>query len=110
MRYSEFARRNARLEKAIAEYWSREVKAETGNGPWFVLLFPGLRSSTIAVANRKRLALINERHRLQRAYFGDPACMWNADAVNAFRRTVPSSPDAVSLLRTAADAALAADE
>ena len=106
MRYSEYLKQAERLEKSIAEYRDREVKTETGKGPWFVRLFPGLRSTTIAVASRKRAALAQERYRLQRAAFADPAFLWNAGAVNAFRRTVPSSHDAIALLRDAADAAL----
>jgi hypothetical protein len=106
MRYSEYLKQAQRLEKAIAEYRDREMKTETGKGPWFVRLFPGLRSTTIAVASRKRSALAQERYRLQRAMFADPAFVWNAGAVNAFRRTVPSSHDAIVRLRDAADAAL----
>ena len=73
-------------------------------------LFPGLRSSTIAVASRKRLALAQQHHKLFRACFADPAYLWNGDAVNAFRRTVPSSPQAIKMLRDAADAALNCEE
>ena len=106
MRYSEYLKQAERLEKSIAELWDREVKAETGKGPWFVRIFPGLRSTTIAVASRKRAVLAAERYRLQRATFADPAFLWNAKAVNAFRQTVPSSHDAVVRLRDAANAAL----
>jgi hypothetical protein len=106
MRFSEYLKQMTRLEKTIAECWDRESKAEAGKGPWFVRVFPGLRATTITVANRKRLALARQRHRLQREYFADAAFMWNVDAVNAFRRTVPSSHDAVELLRDAADAAI----
>jgi len=106
MRYSEYIKQATRLEKEIAECWNREVKVEAGKGPWFVHFIPSLRSSAIAVAKRKRQALAGERHRLEREYFADPAYVWNADAVNAFRRTVPSSPESVRLLHAAADAAL----
>lgn len=106
MRFSEYLKEMTRLEKTIVECWDREMRAEAGKGPWFVRIFPGLRSTTITVANRKRLALARQRHRLQCEYFGDPAFMWNADALNAFRRTVPSSHDAVERLRDAADAAI----
>jgi hypothetical protein len=106
MRYSEYLKKAERLEKSIAAYWDREMKTETGKGPWFVRIFPGLRSTTIAVASRKRGVLAGERHRLQRDYFADPAFLWNAGAVNAFRRTVPSSHDAIELLRNAANSAL----
>ena len=106
MRFSDYLKQMTRLEKTIAECWDREVRAESGKGPWFVRIFPGLRSTTITVANRKRLILARQRHRLQRDYFADPAFLWNADAVNAFRRTVPSSQDAVERLRDAADAAV----
>ena len=106
MRYSEYLKRATRLQKEIAECWNREQKAAEGKGPWFVHFIPSLRSSAIAVASRKRQALARERHRLERDFFADPAVMWNAVAVNAFRRTVPSSPEAIRLLRSAADAAL----
>lgn len=110
MRFSDYVRQVARIDKTIAECWQREEKAESGKGPWFVRIFPGLRSTTISVANRKRAALAKERYRLQRAMFADPAFVWNGDAVNAFRRTVPSSADAVRMLRDAADSALDAQE
>jgi len=110
MRYSDYLKRATRLEKSIAESWDREEKAETGKGPWFVRLFPGLRSSSIAVTSRKRRALAQEYHRLFRTTFADPAYLWNGDAVNAFRRTVPSSPQAVNMLRDAAEAALDCEE
>ncbi|HUO98875.1 MAG TPA: hypothetical protein VMU01_09410 [Rhizomicrobium sp.] len=110
MRFSEYLKQSARIEKSIAECWDREIKAESGKGPWFVRLFPGLRATTITVASRKRQALARQRHLLQRTYFADPSYLWNADALNAFRRTVPSSADAVKLLRDAAEAALNCEE
>jgi hypothetical protein len=110
MRFSDYMKQRARIDRAISECWARETKAENGKGPWFVRIFPSLRETTITVASRKRAALAKQRHRLQREVFADPAYLWNGVALNAFRRTVPSSTEAVKLLRAAADAALRAEE
>jgi hypothetical protein len=105
MRYEEYLKQATRLEKEIANCLSREIKAASGSGPWYVKLFPGLRSTTINVANRKRGVLARERAKLEREAFADPSTVWNADAAAVFRRAVPSSPEAIEHLRLAADAA-----
>ena len=106
MRYSEYVKEAARLEKTIAECWQREVKATNGQGPWFVKLFPGLRNTTIDVAARKRGASARRRARLEREFFAAPTTLYNDAAVAAFRPAVPSSEDAVEVLRDAAVASL----
>jgi hypothetical protein len=105
MRYSGYLKESARLEKTIAECWSREVKALNGQGPWFVRLFPGLRETAIDVAVRKRGAAALKRARLADEFFGAPATLNNDAAVAAFRPTVPGSDDDIAYLRDAAAAA-----
>jgi hypothetical protein len=106
MRYSDYLKEAGRLEKAIAACWEREAKAAGGKGPWFVRLFPGLRNTTIDVAGRKRGMLARQRAKLDRDFFAASSTLWNDPAVAAFRQTVPSSQDAVTCLRHAAEAAL----
>lgn len=106
MRYQEYLKEAVRLEKGIAECLDREIKAVNGTGPWYVKLFPSLRSTTIHVANRKRGILAHRRATLERETFADPANLFNVDANNVFRRTVFSSPDAMKRLQSAADAAV----
>jgi hypothetical protein len=105
MRYEEYLKQAERLEKQIAECLSREVKTANGSGPWFVKLFPGLRRTTINVANRKRGMFALQRAALEREVFADPSTVFNANANLVFRRTVPNSPEAVNNLRAVADAA-----
>jgi hypothetical protein len=104
MRYAEYLKQTTKLEKQIADCLGREIKAASGNGPWYVRLFPSLRSTTIEVANRKRGVLARKRAQLEREMFADPSTVWNADVTAVFRATVPSSPDAVERLREAANA------
>lgn len=105
MRYAEYLKQATHLENNIAECLSREIRAANGKGPWYVRLFPSLRSTTIEVANRKRGVLARKRAQLERAMFADPSTVWNADVTAVFRKTVPSSPDAIERLRDAANAA-----
>lgn len=105
MRYAEYLKQTTRLEKEIADCLGREIKTASGNGPWYVRLFPSLRSTTIEVANRKRGVLARRRAQLERETFADPSTVWNADAAAVFRKTIPCSPDAVERLRDAANAA-----
>jgi hypothetical protein len=104
MRYAEYLKQATRLEREIADCLEREIKAANGSGPWYVKLFPGLRSTTIHVANRKRGVLARKRTMLEREMF-DPSTLWNADVNAVFRRTVPNSQEAVEHLRSVADAA-----
>ncbi len=106
MRYAEYLKQAARLDKEIADCLNREIKAANGNGPWYVRLFPSLRNTTIEVANRKRGVLARQRAKLVRETFADPSTVWNIDASAAFRKTVPSSPEATEQLSAAANAAL----
>ena len=106
MRYQEYLKLATRLEKEIADYLSREIKAANGSGPWYVKLFPGLRSTTIQVANRKRGVLAYQRALLEREFFADPSHLFNADVNAVFRRTVPNSQEAVKHLQCVADAAV----
>ena len=105
MRYHEYLKQATRLDKGIANCLNREVKAANGTGPWYVRLFPSLRNTTIEVANRKRGVLARQRAQLVREMFADPSTVWNVDATAVFRRSVPSSPEAVEHLRNAANAA-----
>lgn len=105
MRYAEYHKKITRLDQRIAVYIDRETRATSGNGPWFVKLFPSLRQTAIDVASRKRVELARERARLEREQFGGASLLWNADPVAVFRRTVPSSQEAIERLRAAADAA-----
>lgn len=106
MRYQEYLKLATRLEKEIADYLGREIKAANGSGPWYVKLFPGLRSTTIHVANRKRGMLAYQRAVLEREFFADPSYLFNADANAVLRRTMPNSPEAVKHLQSVADAAV----
>lgn len=106
MRYQEYLREATRLEKEIADCLSREIKAASGKGPWYVKLFPSLRSTTIHVANRKRGVLAHQRATLERDFFADPSHLFNADVNAVFRRTVPNSDEAVKHLQSVADAAV----
>lgn len=104
MRYQEYLNEAARLEKQIAQCLSREIKAVNGTGPWFVKLFPGLRDTTIKVANRKRGVLAHKRAKLEREFFADPTILFNGNVTGCLRRTLPNSPEAVAQLRAMADA------
>lgn len=104
MRYQEYLKKATRLEKQIAKCLSREINAVNGSGPWFVTLFPGLRDTTIKVANRKRGALAHKRTVLEREFFADPTILFNGNAITCLRRSVPNSPEAVAQLQVMADA------
>jgi|WetSurMetagenome_2_1015567.scaffolds.fasta_scaffold166421_2 hypothetical protein len=106
MRYCDYLKETARLEKTIAESWQREVKALSGKGPWFVRLFPGLRGTAIDVAGRKRGAAALKRAKLQSEFFAPPSTLYNDAAVAALRPVVPGSEDDIAYLRDAAAAAL----
>ncbi|NIK89687.1 hypothetical protein FHS83_003005 [Rhizomicrobium palustre] len=106
MRYAEYHKEIARLDKEIAKKLFREERAANGSGPWYLHLFPDMRSSVVEKAARERLALAKKRALLERDMFGAATLICNADATAVFRRTVPSSSDAVETLRVAADAAL----
>jgi hypothetical protein len=106
MRYREYKNTAIRLEKQIAECLSREINAANGTGPWYVKIFPGLRETTIRVANRKRGILAHQRALLEREVFADPSILFNTTATACLRRTVPNSREAVAGLRSTADAAL----
>ena len=104
MRYQEYLKEVTRLEKQIAECLGRETKAVNGTGPWFVRLFPGLRETTIKVANRKRGVLAHKRAMLERQVFGDPSILFNDSVTACLRHAVPNSPEAVVQLQAMADA------
>ena len=104
MRYAEYHKKLARLDKEIAECVRREAKAASGS-PWYFRVVPSLAAKAIEEASAKRGELARQRARLEREIFGEASLLWNADPVAVFRRTVPSSDDAVERLRAAADAA-----
>ncbi len=105
MRYQEYLKEATRLEREIAQCLSRETKAANGTGPWFVKLFPGLRETTIKVANRKRGVLAHKRTMLEREIF-DPSILFNTNLAACLRHTVPNSPEAVGQLQAMADASI----
>jgi hypothetical protein len=104
MQYTEYHQKLARLDKEIAECVRRENRAASGSPFWFRVM-PSLATRAIEVAAARRGELARQRARLEREVFGAASLLWNADPVAVFRRTVPSSDDAVERLRAAADAA-----
>ncbi len=106
MRYGEYHKALARLDGEIAKQMDREVRAANGAGPWFLHLFPDLRGSVMDKAAGKRAALAQQRAHIEQEMFAAAALLWNANAAAVFRRTVPTSADAIAKLRAAADAAL----
>lgn len=104
MRYAEYHKKLARLDKQIAECVRREAKAASGS-PWWFRVVPSLATKAIDVAAAQRGKLARERAKLEHEVFGGASLLWNVDPVAVFRRTVPSSENAVQRLRAAADAA-----
>ncbi len=104
MRYVEYQEKLARLDQEIAECVRREVRA-AGGSPWYFRVMPSLAANAIEVASTRRGKLARERARLEREIFSQASLLWNVDPEAVFRRTVPSSDDAVERLRAAADAA-----
>lgn len=104
MRYAEYREKIARLDKQIAECVRREVRAANGH-PWYFKVMPSLAAKAIEESSAKRGELARARARLEREIFGAASLVWNVDPTAVFRRTVPSSEDAIERLRAAADAA-----
>lgn len=104
MRYAEYHKEIARLDKEIAECLNREIRAANGK-PWYLGVMPSLAAKTIEAAAGRRAKLARKRARIDRETFGAASLLWNADPTAVFRRSVPSSESAVELLRVAADAA-----
>ena len=102
MRYAEYREKLARLDKEIADCVRREDRAASGH-PWYFKVMPILAANAIEAATSKRVELARARARLERETFG-ASLLWNAEPTAVFRRTVPSSDDAVERLRAAADA------
>lgn len=104
MRYAEYHKKLARLDKQIAECVRREAKA-AGGSPWWFRVMPSLAAKAIDEVATRRGRLARERAKLEQDVFGASSLLWNTDPVAVFRRTVPSSEEAVEHLRAAADAA-----
>jgi hypothetical protein len=104
MRYTEYQKKLARLDKDIADCLARENRAAEGR-PWYFRMMPSLAARVIEESTARREALAEKRLKLERKVFGADALMWNADPAAVFRRTVPGSDDSVAMLRAAADAA-----
>lgn len=104
MRYAQYHKKLARLDKQIAECVRREAKAASGS-PWWYRVMPSLAAKAIDEAATRRAKLARERARLEYEVYGASSLLWNTDPVAVFRRTVPSSEEAVVRLRAAADAA-----
>lgn len=104
MRYAEYHKKLARLDKDIAECLRREARAAAGS-PWYFRVMPSLATKAIEASSTKRVKLARARAQLERETFAAASLLWNADPVAVFRRTVPASDEAVARLRAAADAA-----
>ncbi len=104
MRYAEYHKKIARLDKEIADCLRREARAANGS-PWYYRVMPSLAAKAIAETTARRTKLARSRAKLERDVFGDASLLWNADPVAVFRRTLPASDEAVEHLRAAADAA-----
>jgi len=61
MRYAEYHKEVARLDKEIAKQLDREVRASGNGGPWYLHLFPDMRTSVAAKAAKKRGELARQR-------------------------------------------------
>jgi len=103
MRYAEYREKLARLDKEIADCVRREDRAASGH-PWYFKVMPILATMAIEEASNQRGKLARARARFERETFGVASMMWNAEPTAVFRRTVPSSDDAVERLRASADA------
>jgi hypothetical protein len=104
MRYAEYHKKIARLDKEIADCLRREARAASGS-PWYYRVMPSLAAKAIEESSARRAKLARARATLERDVFGAASLVWNADPVAVFRRTVPGSEQAVERLRAAADAA-----
>lgn len=104
MRYAEYHKKIARLDKEIAHCLRREARAASGS-PWYYRVMPSLATKAIEESSARRASLARQRAKLERDTFGAASLLWNADPVAVFRRTVPASEDTVERLRAAADAA-----
>lgn len=104
MRYAEYREKLACLDKEIADCVHREDRAASGH-PWYFKVMPILATMAIEEASNRRGKLARARARLERETFGAASLMWNVEPTAVFRRTIPSSDDAVERLRAAADAA-----
>jgi hypothetical protein len=88
MRFSDYANRLSRLEAAIAAERAAEAKAASGQGNWLDRMIPSRFQAKIEKASGKRAALLRERTRLTRAFFGGPSLVRNVDMTAALHRTV----------------------
>lgn len=104
MRYAEYHKKLARLDKEIAACLVRESRVAEGR-PWYFRMMPSLAAKVIEETAARRETLAGKRAKLERDAIGADALMWNADPAAVFRRTVPGSDESVALLRSAADAA-----
>lgn len=104
MRYAEYHKKVARLDKEIADCLRREARAASGS-PWYYRVMPSLAAKAIEESSARRAKLARSRAKLERDVFGAASLLWNADPEAVFRHTVPVSDEAVERLRAAADAA-----
>lgn len=103
MRYSDYEKRLARLETAIAAERAAEARAAAGEGSWLDRMMPSRFQAKIEKAGGRRAALLGERTRLMREYFGGPSLMKNVDMAAALHRTLQA--EAAGHLKDAAVAA-----
>jgi hypothetical protein len=103
MRYAEYHKKIARLDKEIADCQRREARAASGS-PWYYRVMPSLAAKAIEEASARRAKLARQRAKLERDVFGAASLLWNADPVAVFRKVAASGQSAEDL-RAAADAA-----
>lgn len=103
MQYAEYREKLARFDKEIADCVHREDRAVSGH-PWYFKVMPILATMAIEEASNQRGKLARARARLERETFAS-SLIWNVEPTAVFRRTMPSSEDAVARLRAVADAA-----
>jgi hypothetical protein len=103
MRYSDYAKQLARLEAAIAVERAAEEKAAAGHGNWLDRMMPSRLQAKVEKACGKRAALLRERARLTRTFFGGPSLIRNVDMALVLYRKI--STEAVGHLHDMARAA-----
>ena len=88
MRYSEYEKQLTRLEAAIAAERAAEARAAAGQGNWLDRMMPSRFQAKVEKAGNKRAALLRERTRLTRDFFGGPSLVRNVDMAAALHRTI----------------------
>jgi hypothetical protein len=105
MRYSDYEKQLTRLEAAIAAERTAEARAAAGQGNWLDRMMPSRFQAKVQKASGKRAALLRERTRLTRDFFGGPSLVRNVDMAAALHRTISAETAGhlQDLARAAAD-------